>query len=55
MRHFDYTGLKNKKWDNEVINYLSLIHEYKGKQSLYIQQKSSELERLVEICKGAKY
>ena len=51
MRHFDYTGLKNKKWDNEVINYLSLIHEYKGKQSLYIQQKSSELERLVEIAK----
>ena len=51
MRHFDYTGLKNKTWDNEVINYLSLVHEYKGKQSLYIQQKPSELERLVEIAK----
>ena len=51
MRRFDYIGLKNKTWDNEVINYLSLIHEYKGKQSLYIQQKPSELERLVEIAK----
>ena len=51
MRHFDYTDLKNKCWDNEVINYLSLIHEYKGKQSAYLRQKSSELERLVEIAK----
>lgn len=51
MRHFDYIGLKNRTWDNEVVNYLSLIHEYKGKLSLYMQQKPSELERLVEIAK----
>ena len=51
MRHFDYAGLKNMTWDNEIINYLSLIHEYKGKQSLYMQQKQSELKRLVEIAK----
>lgn len=51
MRHFDYIGLKNRTWDNEVINYLSLIHEYKGKQSIYIREKPTELERLVEIAK----
>ena len=51
MRHFNYTSLENKTWDNEIINYLSLIHEYKGKQSVYIQQKPLELERLVEIAK----
>ena len=51
MRHFDYTSLINKTWDNEVINYLSLIHEYKGKQSVYIRQQPQELERLVEIAK----
>ena len=51
MRRFDYTELINKKWDNEVINYLSLIHEYKGKQTSYIQQKPSELNKLVEISK----
>ena len=51
MRHFDYAGLKNKTWDNEVINYLSLIHEYKGKQALYVHQRPMELERLVEIAK----
>ena len=51
MRHFDYTILENKTWDNEVINYLSRIHEYKGKQSVYLQQRPLELERLVEIAK----
>lgn len=51
MRHFDYTDLKNKTWDNEIINYLALIHEYKGRQSVYIQQKPLELERLIEIAK----
>ncbi|MBQ2942504.1 MAG: Fic family protein, partial [Clostridia bacterium] len=51
MRRFDYTGLINKKWDNEVINYLSLIHEYRGKQTSYIQQKPLELNKLVEIAK----
>ena len=52
MLHFDYTSLINKTWDNEVINYLSLIHEYKGKQSVYIRQQPQELERLVEIAKA---
>ena len=51
MRHFDYSKLENYTWDNEVINYLSLIHEYKGKQAAYLKQKPQELERLVEIAK----
>lgn len=51
MRHFDYTELEKKSWDNEIINYLSLIHEYKGKQGVYIQQQPQELERLIEIAK----
>jgi len=51
MRRFDYTALKDRTWDNEIINYLSLIHEYKGRQSVYIQKRSQELERLVEIAK----
>lgn len=51
MRHFDYTELEKKTWDNEIVNYLSLIHEYKGKQGAYIQQQPQELERLIEIAK----
>ncbi len=50
MRRFDYAGLERKTWDNEIVNYLALIHEYKGKQSVLAQQQP-ELERLIEIAK----
>lgn len=51
MRHFDYGKLKEKMWDTEIVNYLSLIHEEKGKQTLYLKQKPEQLDRLVEIAK----
>lgn len=51
MRTFNYTSLKDKKWDNEIIGYLTQIHEHKAKQSLFLKQKPQELERLVEIAK----
>ena len=51
MRRFNFNVLKDKKWDNEIVNYLSLIHEAKGKQSLYLKQKPYELNKLVEIAK----
>lgn len=51
MRRFNYSVLKDKKWDIEIVNYLSLIHEEKGKQSLYLKQKPDELNSLVEIAK----
>ena len=51
MREFDYVKLKSKLWDSEILSYVAQIHEYKGRQELYIQQKPVELERLVEIAK----
>lgn len=51
MQRFNFSILKDKKWDNEIVNYLSLIHEAKGKQSLYLKQKPYELNKLVEIAK----
>lgn len=51
MRHFDYSKLKDRLWDTEVVNYLSQIHEAKGRQSLYLRQKPEQLDRLVEIAK----
>lgn len=50
MRRFDYSGLHHKTWDTELVNYLSIIHEKKGKQSLYLRQNPTELEKLVEIA-----
>lgn len=51
MRTFDYTELKNRKWDNEIVAYVSQIHEHKAKQDLFLRQKPQELEKLVEIAK----
>ena len=47
MRTFDYSNLADRTWDNEIVSYLTQIHEYKGKQDLYIRQKPVELERLI--------
>lgn len=51
MRSFDYSNLKNRTWDNEILSYVAKIHEFKGRQELYLRQKPVELERLVEIAK----
>lgn len=51
MRQFDYAKLKERLWDTETVNYLSQIHELKGKQKLYLKQKPEQLDRLVEIAK----
>ena len=51
MKEFDYSKLKDRTWDNEILTYVAQIHEYKGKQELYKQQKPVELKRLIEIAK----
>lgn len=51
MRSFNCAALKNKTWDNEVLGLVAQIHEYKGRQELYLKQKSAELDKLVEIAK----
>lgn len=51
MRSFDYSKYKKYSWDNEILNYLTLIHEFKGKQELYLRQKPVEMEKLIEIAK----
>ena len=51
MREFDYKKLAERTWDKEVLNYIGLIHEYKGRQQLYLEQKPEELDKLVELAK----
>lgn len=50
MRTFDYSKL-NCTIDNEIMGYVAKIHEYKGRQQLFISQKKGKLEKLVEIAK----
>ena len=52
MRQFDYSKLADRTWDNEIISYISKIHEYKGRQELFLRQKPVELTRLIEVAKA---
>lgn len=51
MRSFDYISLASRSWDSEVLGLVAQIHEYKGRQELYLKQKPAELDRLIEIAK----
>lgn len=51
MRNFDYSKLDSFLWDNEILSYLTQIHEHKGRQELFSRQKPVELEKLIEVAK----
>ena len=51
MKYFNYSKLKDRKWSKEIVNYIGLIHEFKGRQQLYVAQKPEELNKLVDIAK----
>ena len=51
MRNFNYSKIKDKKWDSEVIGLVASIYRYQGKQELYLKQKPKELNKLIEIAK----
>lgn len=51
MRLFDYSHLAGRSWDSEVLGLVAQIHEFKGRQELYLKQKPAELDRLIEIAK----
>lgn len=51
MRTFNYSSIKDRKWDSDILGYIASIYKYAGKQELYLKQKPNELEKLVEIAK----
>lgn len=51
MRRFDYNALADRTWDTDILNLVAKIHEYKGRQALFVRQKPVELERLLEIAR----
>ena len=51
MRSFDYKKYDDYRWDNEILAFLTQIHEYKGKQELYSRQKPAEIKRLIDVAK----
>jgi Fic family protein len=51
MRTFNYSEIKNRKWDSELLSLTAAIYKEAGKQELYLKQRPEELEKLVEIAK----
>lgn len=51
MRLFNYSEIKNQKWDSDILGLIAAIYKETGKQEMYLKQRPEELEKLVEIAK----
>lgn len=51
MRSFNYSRIKEQKWDSEILGLIAAIYKEAGKQELYLKQQPEKLEKLVEIAK----
>ena len=51
MREFNYSLIRNQKWDSDLLSLIAAIYKEAGKQELYLKQRPQELEKLVEIAK----
>ena len=51
MRPFNYSEIKNKMWDSDILGLIAAIYKEAGKQEMYLKQRPEELEKLVEIAK----
>jgi len=51
VRDFNYEKLKQGLFAPEIMNLISLIHEYKGKQDLFIVAKPDILSSMLDVAK----
>ena len=51
MHIFDYKEEPRKLLTPEIVNMISALHEFKGKQELYIEAKADVLSALLDIAK----
>ena len=51
MRNFNYSEIRNQKWDSDILGLIAAIYKEAGKQEMFLKQKPHELEKLVEIAK----
>ena len=51
MREFNYSKIKERKWDSNLLGLVAAIYKEVGKQEIYLKQRPEELEKLVEIAK----
>lgn len=51
MREFNYSLIRENKWDSEMLELIAAIYKEAGKQEMYLKRRPKELEKLVYIAK----
>lgn len=51
MRKFDYLSIDNHLYNKEIVGLLSELHEFRGKQELYMESYPDVLEAMVKVSK----
>ena len=51
MREFNYSKIREQKWDSDILGYIAAIYKEAGKQEQYLKQRPEALGKLVEIAK----
>lgn len=51
MRAFNYSDLKDAKWDSEILGLVAAIYKEAGKQEMCLKRSSEKLDKLVDIAK----
>ena len=51
MKEINYKSIENIPITIEIMNMISTLHEYKGRQELYIETQAEILEKLMEVAR----
>ena len=51
MREFNYSLIRENKWDSEMLELIAAIYKEAGKQEMFLKRRPEELEKLVKIAK----
>ena len=49
MRTFNYSDIKNQKWDSEILGLIAAIYKEAGKQEMYLKQRPEEQQKLAKV------
>lgn len=51
MRLFNYSDIEEDIYDKEIVGLLTEIHEYRGKQELFVESYPDVLEAMIKVAK----
>ena len=51
MKEINYRAIEKMPITIEVMNMISVLHEYKGRQELYIETQPEILDKLMEVAR----